>query len=43
MATHGYIINKQDNNIFYGTAKKQRRRDKEPISKITSGTRAKTE
>jgi hypothetical protein len=54
MATHDYIINKQDNNecpfcnvrrwtTFYGTVKKLRRRDKEPTSKITSGTRKKTE
>jgi hypothetical protein len=53
MATHGYIINKQDNNqcpfsnvrltTFYGTAEKQRGRDKETTSKITSGTREKTE
>jgi hypothetical protein len=55
MATHGYIINEQDNNKCFfcnirltvdhtlWTAKKQRQRDKEPTSKITSGTKLKTE
>jgi hypothetical protein len=55
MAMHRYIINKPDNNEYYsfcnvrlmvdhyGTAKKQRRRNKEPSSKITSETREKTE